>query len=478
MDGTAEQTCREADFDSRLPGPVLDLLRKEPLLERAYVVGGFVRDALLGGEPASPQDDVDLEVFGRGWEELASGLGRWGRVEEVGRSFGTIKLRLPGCAVLDVSLPRSERKTGSGHRGFAVDCQPDLPLPEAMRRRDFTINALYYHPRSRQVIDCYGGWEDIRSRTLRVVAPPTFAEDPLRVLRAMQFLSRFDMEPDPGLVRISREMAGEYSTLARERIRDEWLKWAGRSKRPSRGLDFLAQGGWIAHFPEIQALAGVLQDPEWHPEGDVFRHTCHCCDAMAGLEEWRALPEQDRIVYLLATLLHDVGKPLATRRERRKGRIRIVSPGHERAGVDPAARMLERIGAPRWALRRVIPLVANHMARFETISDRAVRRLAVRLQPDTIEGLCLLMRADAMGRPPLPGDVPATVKRLQEKSAELAVQRSAPEPALRGRDLISLGVDPGPRLGDLLRKVYQAQLDGQFADRDSALEWLRSRDLI
>ena len=478
MSGAAVETVLDRDLNHRLPDQVVRLLSEEPLLDRAYVVGGFVRDGLLGGPARENRMDVDIEVFGRSWRELVRGLRRWGRVQEVGKSFGTIKLFLRNRCILDLNLPRQERKTGPGHRGFEVDCRPDLPLDLAMRRRDFTINALYYDSRRKRVIDCHGGLEDLRLRRLRVVDEERFPEDPLRVLRAMQFLSRFGLDPAGDLARISRGMVDDYSSLARERVCDEWFKWATRGRIPSKGLEFLVEGGWVAHFPEIESLCGLQQDPEWHPEGDVFRHVCFCCDAMAESEEWQRMEETDRAVYMLAMLLHDAGKASTTREDWRRGRLRIVSPGHERQGVPLADRFLERLGMPHVVRRRVIPLVANHMVHYQDVSNRAIRRLAVRLQPETIEGLCLVMEADAMGRPPLPRQVPATVTLLREKSAELQVDRSAPERVLKGRDLIPLGVPPGPRMGDLLDRVYQVQLDGLVSDRESAVDWLRLQGLI
>lgn len=463
------------NFNSRLPSALLSLLQEEDALAESYVVGGFVRDALLR---ETRSKDFDVEVFGVSWPQLSAALSRWGRVDQVGKSFGTIKLSMPGCAAIDFALPREDSKTSPGHRGFSVRCRPEMTLREASVRRDFTVNALFYDPRQQRVIDCVGGLKDLSQKRLRTVSPNAFAEDPLRVLRAIQFLSRFDFRPDPELIRLSRKMSPGFAELAKERICEEWLKWASKSHRPSVGLRFLLQSGWIQHFPELQAIVGVPQDPEWHPEGDVFRHTCHCCDALAALEDWRQKPDADRAAYMLAVLLHDLGKASTTAKVLREGKQRIVAPGHERIGVSLAESFLQRLGASNALCARVKPLVANHMIRLHEPTDRAVRRLAHRLQPETIEGLCLVMTADSFGRPPKPKILPESIRQLQIRASALRLRQSAPQKILQGRDLLRLGVPPGPAMGKILAQAFEAQLDGQVTNLESAISWARSKKLI
>jgi tRNA nucleotidyltransferase (CCA-adding enzyme) len=260
--------------------------------------------------------------------------------------------------------------------------------------------------------------------------------------------------------------------LAGERVREEWFKWASKSTIPSAGLELLVATGWIEHFPEIQALAATPQDPEWHPEGNVFIHTAHCCDAMARLEGWQNTDRESQIVYMLATLAHDFGKPSTTQQVIREGRARIISPRHDEEGGPITARFLERIHAPRAIQERVIPLVVHHLAHLQTITDRSVRRLAKRLEPENINGLCLVMAADHMGRPPKPPSVPEGVIALKAKAAELQVQVKPPSPILMGRHLIALGLRPNPEFKAILDEAYQAQLEGKFSDLDQALLWL------
>jgi tRNA nucleotidyltransferase (CCA-adding enzyme) len=450
-----------------VPPELEEILRHTPELQRAYLVGGCVRDVLAGLPPAK---DFDVEVFGLDYEQLIAALARWGKTDLVGRSFGVVKLSTSSGLSCDFTLPRKDSKVAPGHKGFDVAFDPAISPRQAAARRDFTINSIMYDPRARQVLDFFGGQADWKGRILRHTSA-AFQEDPLRVLRGMQFAGRFELRAAPETVDLARRMKGSYAELAVERVREEWFKWAQRSRLPSAGLRFLAETEWIDHFPEIKALIGTAQEPEWHPEGDVFTHTCHCCDALARLPAWREAAAESRTVYMLAVLAHDFGKPATTHRALKEGRERIVSPAHEAAGVEPARIFLERIGAPLAVGQRVIPLVQNHLFHLETISDRAVRRLARRLAPESIEGLCLVMTADSMGRPPRPAQVPENVKTLLARAHELEVRQKPPPPILRGRHLLPLGLAPGPGLGSILDKAYEAQLEGVFADLEGALQW-------
>ena len=305
-----------------------------------------------------------------------------------------------------------------------------------------------------------------------------FAEDPLRVLRGMQFAARFDLTADPKTVELCRRMKNACGELAVERVREEWFKWAQSGSAPSAGLRFLVDTEWVDHFPEIKSMIGVPQEPEWHPEGDVFVHTCHCCDALARLPQWQAEDLESRIVHMLAVLAHDFGKPATTHQAVKDGRIRIVSPGHEEVGGDLAATFLERMRAPLAIQARVPPLVRNHLFHWNSMTDRAVRRLAKRLEPENIQGLCIVMTADSMGRPPLPAVEPEHVRLLLARAQELQVRHKPPEPILMGRHLIELGLKPGRMFGEILHKAYDAQLEGTFFDLTQAWQWLAAeRDL-
>ncbi|MGV3774277.1 MAG: CCA tRNA nucleotidyltransferase [Verrucomicrobiales bacterium] len=455
-----------ARMNQTLPKKLLEILTNTPELENAYLVGGCVRDWILG----LPCKDYDVEAFGISYEALTKALSRWGKSNMVGKSFGVVKLSVDG-AIYDFSIPRRDSKIAVGHKGFHAELDGNLSMEEATARRDFTINSLLYDPRSEKIIDLHGGLKDLEGRILRHTSL-AFTEDPLRVLRGMQFVARFDLTPAPETIELCRQIKGSFKELARERVRDEWFKWAEKSLRPSRGLHFLRDTEWIGHFPEVERMIGVPQDPEWHPEGDVYIHTCHCLDALAQLPEFLASDAESRIVLMFAILTHDFGKVETTFKEMRNGILRVVSPGHEQASARLAERFLQSLNAPEFVVRRVLPLAANHMAHLHGITEKAVRRLSKKLQPESIEHLATVMSADQMGRPPKPAVVSQGVIQLRELARQLNVALEAPKPILLGRNLVECGYSPGPSMGEMLAEAYDAQLNGAFSDMAGAWKWV------
>ena len=456
--------------NNQIPEELAAILRGTPELAKAYLVGGCVRDALLG----APQKDFDIEVFNVSYEDLARALSRWGRTDLVGRSYGVVKLTTGSGQDFDFTIPRRDSKIAPGHKGFEISFDQNITPREAAERRDFTINALMFDPRTGQVLDFVGGEADLQNRILRHVSA-AFAEDPLRVLRGMQFAARFGLTAAPETIALCRQIKSGYGELAVERVREEWFKWAAKSAIPSAGLRVLADSEWIEHFPEILALRGTPQEPEWHPEGDVFVHTCHCCDALATLAEWQEADVETRIVMMFAVLAHDFAKPMTTYRTEKDGKMRVVSPGHEEAGGPRALQFLERINAPIAIRERVVPLVTNHLAHLQTLNDRAVRRLARRLSPETIEHLCVVITADQFGRPPKPQVISDSVIALRKSAENLKLQAAAPKPILLGRHLIALGLTPGAGFSPLLAAAFEAQIEGAFHDLNGGLEWLASQ---
>jgi tRNA nucleotidyltransferase (CCA-adding enzyme) len=429
---------------------------------RPQIVGGAVRD-MLRGEPVK---DVDIEVYGLAIDRLVDLLGHFGRVDAVGRSFGVLKLRLPDGQELDVALPRRESKIGAGHRGFLAAPDPTMTPREAAARRDFTWNALAL-THTGELLDFFGGVADLDAGILRHTTE-AFAEDPLRVLRAMQFAARFDMRLAPETAELCRALLPEAATLAVERIWGEWQKWALKSTNPAAGLRVLVETGWIALYPELVALIDCRQDSAYHPEGHVWQHTLLVCNAAARIAARDRLDGEERLVLLFAALCHDLGKP-ATTAVGEDGRIR--SPGHARAGVAPARALLGRIGCPRAIAAQVTALVDEHMVHHGMeVTARAVRRLAVRLVPATLAAWARLLEADASGRPPLPPSAPgAPFLALAE---QFGAAYGRPAPILQGRHLLDIGMAPGPKLGEILRRAYEAQIDGAFATVGEALEWV------
>lgn len=428
---------------------------------RPLLVGGCVRDALRGARPK----DIDIEVYGLAAPALKQALAKKFSVISVGQSFGVFKLKGHD---IDVGLPRRESKRGTGHRGFRVEGDPWMDIAEAAARRDFTVNAIYWDPRTGELLDPHGGRRDLENGTLRHTSA-AFAEDPLRVLRAMQFLARFEMTPAPETVALCRQIEPE--GLPAERIFEEWAKLILQGKKPSLGLNFLRECGWVKYYPELAALIGVEQDPEWHPEGDVWNHTAHCMDAFAAR---RIGDTWEDLVVGFAVLCHDMGKAVTTKKE---ADGRWHSYGHEGAGESIARTFLERMTRHKELIESVLPLVVCHMRPLELwkadAGDAAVRRLAKRVV--RIDRLVRVDDADRRGRPPQdPGDSPQG-QWLLERAAALSLKDAAPKPILLGRHLIALGMQPGPGFRELLDAGFEAQMDGAFADASGAVAWASER---
>ena len=226
---------------------------------RAFVVGGAVRD-MMGGVPPK---DIDIEVFGIEPDRLQELLESRYALDLVGKSFGVIKLH---HLDIDVAIPRRESKRGLGHRAFTIEGDPGLSVRDAASRRDFTVNAVYFDPLTGEYEDPWNGREDFGTRVLRH-GSEKFCEDPLRVLRGMQFVARFDLDPAPETVEVCRRMTPE--GLAPERLFEEWSKLLVKGVKIGKGLNFLRDTGWVKYYPELHRLIGCRQAPEWHPEGDV-----------------------------------------------------------------------------------------------------------------------------------------------------------------------------------------------------------------
>lgn len=432
---------------------------------RPYLVGGAVRDALLG----LPLKDFDVEVYGLPAEALRPALEPLGPVDAVGQAFTVYKVsRLDGVlGAVDVALPRRDSKAGPGHRGIAVEGDPGLEPAAAARRRDFTVNALLYEPVLGELLDPWGGRRDLEARLLRAVDPASFGDDPLRALRAVQLAARFELAVEPETARLSAAMPlGE---LPAERIFGEIEKLLLQARRPSLGFALLRDWGLLeAVAPELVPLAGTPQDPEWHPEGDVWVHTLQCLDQAAPLAA--ELPRPRALAVMLAALCHDLGKPATTKLE--DGRIR--SRGHEAAGVGPTLALLERWNVHSLAgyeLRaQVLALVAHHLKpgqlydERDKVGDGAIRRLARKCEPDL---LYRVARADCLGRSP-GAFQPVAMEWFRERVRALDVAERPPRPLLLGRDVVALGVAPGPEVGRILKAVYEAQLDGEVTNEDEA----------
>lgn len=428
---------------------------------RAVLVGGCVRDALLGHTPK----DVDIEVFGLPPSSLEALLKKHFKIIHVGKAFGVLMIK--GLDI-DISIPRRESKVGTGHKGFLIEGDPNLSFTEAASRRDFTINAISWDPLTNELIDPFHGQEDLATHTLRHVSDK-FSEDPLRVLRAMQIAARFELNVHPDTLALCRLIQPE--DLPKERIFEEWKKFFTKAINPSNGLRFLKDSGWIQYYPEIAALVDCPQDPEWHPEGDAWVHTLHCMDEFA---KERINDEWEDLVVGLAVLLHDIGKPLTTFTDD-DGRIR--SPGHDVEGVSVAETFLRRMTDNKALIEAVLILVETHMrpsALYNAkASSSAIRRLANKV--GRIDRLIRVVSADMGGSPPKDKSVFLVgLKWFEEQADFLNVVDSAPKPIVLGRHLIDLGHTPGPKFKGILNHCFEAQLDGQFDTLEDGLVYLKS----
>jgi len=450
----------------------------------AYLVGGSVRDLVLGKKIK----DIDIEVHKISLEKLEDTLKQFGPVKLVGKQFGV--LRVHGFDV-DWSLPRRD----SSGRKPKVELDPNMTIEQAAKRRDLTMNAMAIDltklvelPGTKisltdLIIDPYGGLDDIAKKTLRAVDDKLFLEDPLRFFRVMQFLGRFEMTPCPDLNKLCSNMKLEdpqtYTPLARERIYEEIRKLFLKSRKPSLGFRWLQDIKRLKEiFPELYALIGIKQRPDYHPEGDAFEHTMQVLDACAILDKYEASEtcslEDEKFTIMAAALCHDLGKALTTDEE-------LHSKNHEKESVALAKKLLKRFTRDSSLIKAVCKLVRYHMMPHnllrENASAKAYKRLAHKIAPEaSMRQLALLALADTRGRNPN-GPEPLTgyedeFKSFLEKTDKINVLHRPEPPVLLGRHLLDI-VKPGKEMGELLKQAYRIQIDENIKD----LEELKRRVL-
>jgi len=436
---------------------------------RALIIGGYARDEVMRREGLEAESkDIDVEVYNLEEDSLIKILEEfedYAKPNLVGKSFGVIKL-----GPIDVSLPRRDSKVGAGHKGFEIKVDPDLSITEAARRRDLTINSLALDPLTNEIIDPYGGANDIKNKVLRATDIATFGEDPLRVLRLAQFAGRFGFRVEEKTQGIALGLP--LHELPNARIGEEWRKMLLKSEKPSIGLEVARGVGVIEKLhPELAVLIGLEQETDWHPEGDVWTHTLQSLDVAAEIVRREGLEGNEALVIMTATLLHDAGKPLTTEKRLVKGQERVTSYGHSEAGVEPAKKFLAKMEFGENINQQVYPLIRWHLylASIQEIKDSSVRRLSNRLKPANIKQLAYIIEADKRGRGSLPSDL-GKLMELTKMAQELGVDEKPVEPILMGRDLIALGMEPGVHFGQILRRAQEAFLDGQIKTKEEAID--------
>jgi tRNA nucleotidyltransferase (CCA-adding enzyme) len=448
---------------------------------RAVLVGGSVRDRLLGVE----SKDFDIEVYGIEAARLRSVLESIARVNTVGEHFSVYKLVFQHRAEsatadanspelqarnnerveIDVSIPRRESKSGQGHRGFVIEGDPAMTFVEAARRRDFTINAVMYDPLVGETIDPYGGAEDFSRRLLRAVAADTFVEDSLRVLRAVQLAARFKMTVEPETAELCRSI--DLSDLPSERIWGEIEKLLLLAERPSIGLQTGLELGVLDKlFPEIRALTESEADEKLHPPGSAFTHTKLSLDESVKLAGELSKPE--RVAVMLATLCHELGEPIAAKLGGRE------SIDRAELSVEPARSVMKTLGLHTLAgydvRSQVLSLVRERLkpiqfyASRDEVSDGDFRRLSQRVDIDL---LYRVAKACALAKAASSSSIAEAW--FIERARHLGVEHGPPAPLLLGRHLIEAGYEPGPEMGRVLRLVYELQLDGKVTTLDEGL---------
>lgn len=427
---------------------------------RPIVVGGHVRDRLLGTD----SKDIDVEVFGLNTSGLHELLLPFGEVLSLGRRFGVFKVK--GIDV-DFSLPRRDNKTAAGHRGFEVIFDSGLDFTEAARRRDFTINSMGWDPLENVLLDPYGGKADLDARRLQVTDPDHFAEDPLRGLRAAQFIARFNLVPTSQLVDLCRSL--DLLELPSERVGGEFSKLLLKGQQPSLGLEFLRQTDMLRFFPELATLVAVPQDPLWHPEGDVWTHTLLVVDHAAKMTHPRTE------INMLAALCHDFGKPSTTKVD---SQGRIHAPTHEVAGALPSSSFLRRLGASGRVMRQVQKLVMHHLAPWALVAEGAGAPAYLSLARELekagldMESLLNLAIANDLGRASAgrPTATPGWVDTFRSIVHTEFVDNRPPASLVTGEHLIRRGLQPGPVFSEVLAACLSLQDETGWADADRILD--------
>lgn len=489
----APGTHPEADVSLRPASAIIpDLIELTPETEqvldalraaggRPLIVGGAVRDGLLSRTQGGTVDsmDVDIEVYGLSKDEVRNALP--GEVNEFGQAFGVFNTSLNGQD-FDVALPRQDNKTGDGHRGFVVETDPNMPFEIAFARRDFTMNAMGWDAATGELVDPLGGRADLEAGILRHPSEH-FSEDPLRVLRGVQFAGRFGMEFAPETAELCREMAPAFHQLHKDGIWKQFRKLSTEGTHISKALEALHASGWEPHFPGLAATRGVPQDLRWHPEGNVNVHLGMAGDQAAAIARREGLDEEETSILVLAAITHDFGKAHSTKV---KEDGTITSGGHHETGVEPAREFLNGIGAPGKYHEKILPLIREHMCHTPgggvEISPSAVRRLLRRLDHagggPTLKQWSLLVEADKAGR----GEgarhtrnyVPDWLAVAERIGNETAISKTL----LKGHHLAEAGVQNRKMWAIIVSQSEEAQDDGAFSDEAGARDWLAANEEV
>ena len=451
--------------------------------ENIFAVGGFVRDLFLGREKTS---EVDLLVARYPVEDIVKTLKSYGKTNLVGKSFGVIKFSIDNNTY-DIALPRKETPLSGhsrGHKDFKITADPSLSLEQDLKRRDFRCNSMAIRLKNGELIDPFSGQTDIKQRIIRLTNPAAFPEDPLRVFRAARFASVLNFSIDPEIYKVSRTI--DLSGLSTERINEELFRILLDSSLPSRGAEELFRLGALQQwFPELYGLTLSIQDAYFHPEKDRFGHHTVWAHTKISLDQAKRLAEKfissrsKKLAFLLAALFHDVGKPETAEWEFKRGRMVITNNRHDIVSERLTREIFDRMKIFSWNgedLRKIVlPLIRCHhraselWQRRKEVTKKAFNRLASDVNGE-IDLVVYLDAADRAGRSesPIQG-LDEEARWLLDEFEKLNITRETIAPLIKGRDLIELGVKPGPKMGRILKRLYQLQLDNEFESKEEGL---------
>jgi poly(A) polymerase len=413
---------------------------------KAYFAGGCVRDLLRSQVPK----DIDIATNAR--PEAVQKL--FPRTYAVGAHFGVIVVLENGFQ-FEVATFRSDGVYLDGRRPVEVHF---ATAEEDAARRDFTINGMFFDPENDEVIDFVCGRADLEARTIRAIGDPAqrFSEDRLRMLRAVRFATVLEFDIEPATWDAVVTHAASINEISAERIREELVR-VFLSPHRARGWDLLDASGLMrAILPELEEMKGCAQPPQFHPEGDVFKHTRIMLEL---------LPKEVSLPLVFSVLFHDIGKP-PTSLVDGEGRIRFN--GHDRIGAEMTEAVMERLRFSRAEIEATVEAVRQHMV-FKDVPNMRVAKLKRFMARPTFEDELELHRVDCASS----HQMMENYEFLQQKKEEFANEPIIPPPLVRGEDLIALGLKPGPKFGEILEAVETRQLEGALKSRDEALEWVK-----
>ena len=440
-----------------LPKILEDILKDlQKIGATPIIVGGSVRDFFLN----IPVKDYDIEIFGiDSLDIIQKSLEKFGCVKLVGKSFGVLTLRVNEYD-FDFALPRIEKKIGNTHQDFEVITNSNLSFEEAAIRRDFTINAIGYDFFKQEFLDPFDGIKDLKNKIIKHINDTTFIEDSLRVYRAVQFASRFDFEIAENTKELCKQIVlnDELTYLPKERVYEEFKKLFLKSEKPSIGFELLRELGLLKYFQELEVLIGCIQEPEYHPEGDVWIHTMMSLDELARILKEENIEDEYRRLYLFYGILcHDFGKPFCTKEINGK----ITSFKHESLGIEPTISFLSKLTNEKKFIEIVCSLVKNHLTPFQLYlaesSLKAIKRLSLKVN---IEDLCFVCLADCLGRTIKDKEkCPKATSWLLTKAKELDIHNEPIKQLVLGKDLIELGFKPSSKFKEILAFAFDLQID-------------------